>query len=228
MPGAPPGRSGARKSSAGVAQNLRRCSTTARCARKRCRAVRLATGSLTTAPRRARADAGTRPASKPAAPARAHAARNLIRCATSGVATRLRTHDVRAAARCALLTSDSHAQQCGADDRWRRCRRDRAATDTAPCKRSQQRVGRGSCSTSECRVAWIGAVIASLLPSHGSGSDVGSDCSSVGACCSSIVGARPATEPATRALAQGKQAPRPCFPRIRRPPGICPEIHIRT
>jgi hypothetical protein len=43
------------------------CSTGARCARKRCRAVRLATGSLTTGPRRARAAARARPASKPAA-----------------------------------------------------------------------------------------------------------------------------------------------------------------
>jgi hypothetical protein len=44
------------------------CSTGARCARTRCRAVRPATGSLTTEPRRARAAAKARPAGNPVAP----------------------------------------------------------------------------------------------------------------------------------------------------------------
>jgi hypothetical protein len=70
-------------------------STAARCARKPCRAMRPATGSLTTKPRRARAGARARPAGKPDACPGARRPGN--RCAEACLETRRRNACVGAA-----------------------------------------------------------------------------------------------------------------------------------
>jgi hypothetical protein len=80
------------------------CSTAARCARKRCRAARPATGSLTAEPSRARAPANARPATRQT-PCRG--ARRSISNSDVGRRNAPTNPGSRRGSRCALLTSDS-------------------------------------------------------------------------------------------------------------------------